>query len=328
MRSELQNMESGSTRGNSLRRWGSALLLGLTILLGGGMAHGGQIVLVLTSDASFYHSTQDGFMAALSQRKGDIHSVLLEDVRTKGVAVTIGNNADLIVAVGTAAAVFLHDNAPPQTPLVFCMVGDPAGNKLMQGRAMAGVTIDVPVADQFNLIAQALPGGHVMGMLYRSNTPEGQQLLKSSQAALPPGWRLSAVAVDQCDSVADAINKLIQSQVDCIWTSVEAGVLDMDGRLALLKSARRAKVPVFGFSPSFVKSGALIGIGIDPTAQGDQAGAMAQKIFDHVAQAASQILPPQQFQIAVNQIVAEQIGVQLPSELVGKATYVYKAEDK
>ncbi len=329
MRAGIKNSETGSTPVGCLRWWESALLMGTIFLLGNCVAQGGQIVVVLTSEAPFYVSAKEGFTTALAARKDDIRTVLLNDVRTKGLAATIGANADLVVAVGTPAAVYLHDNAPKQTPLVFCMVGDPAGNKLTQGRNVAGVTIDVPVADQFTLVAQALPNAHVVGMLYRSDTPEGQRLLKSSQEALPKGWRLKAIAVDQCDSVADAIDKLMQSQVDCIWTSVEAGIYNNDAKVALLLAALRAKIPVFGFSPSFVKSGAIIGIGIDPAAQGEQAGALAKKIFEHAgADADKQIHPPQQFQIAVNQIVAEQIGVQLPAELVGKATYVFKAEDK
>jgi ABC-type uncharacterized transport system substrate-binding protein len=306
-----------------------ALLGGLILLLATGTVQGGQIVVVLTNESSYYASAKDGFTTALAQRKADIRTVLLADVKKQGLAAIVGAPADMIVAVGTAAAVYVHDNAPAGTPVVCCLVGDAAANKLTQGRAVAGVTIDVPVADQFNLVAQALPKAQVMGMLYRSNTPEGQQQLKTAQEALPKGWRLSAIAVDQCDSVGDAINKLIDRKADCIWTSIEAGIYDKDAIPALLLAALRAKIPVFGFSPAFVKAGAAIGIGISATAQGEQAGAMAQKILANGTQgAASQIQPPQQFQIAVNQIVAEQIGVQLPAELVGKATYVFKEEDK
>ena len=36
----------------------------------------------------------------------------------------------------------------------------------------------------------------------------------------------------------------------------------------------RTNVPVFGFSPAFVRAGALVGVGVDPAAQGQQAATL------------------------------------------------------
>ena len=308
-------------------RWRAAALLAATAwIFLASLARGGEIVVVLSSNDSHYASTRDGLASTLEDRKKDIRSVTLKEVVDQGVSVAVGSGAEIVVAVGTPAAKYLHANAPKGAPTVFCMVADPDDAQLTQGQAMGGVTTDVPIADQFALIAQALPNAKVVGMLYQSNTPRGQRLLKNAQNALPKDWRLQAIAVDQCESVAAAIDNLLKSQVDCVWTSIDAGVYNAQTAPALLLEALRAKVPVFGFSPQFVKSGALIGIGIDPAAQGQQVGALVRKILEHSAGPSADQIQPPQFQIAVNQIVGDQIGVEIPAALVGRATYVVKGD--
>jgi putative ABC transport system substrate-binding protein len=208
------------------------------------------------------------------------------------------------------------------------MVPGPAALALSKAKLTHGVTTQIPLADQFKLIGEALPSARSLGMLYRSNTPDGQKLLKDAQDALPAGWHIEAVAVDQFSSVADAINELTGRRLDLIWTSVDAGVYDGPVVHALLLAALRNNLPVFGFSASFVRAGALLGVGVDPAAQGNQAARIVLQILGHAWDDHNTgVQPPESFQIAVNQIVADKIGVSLPPELLNRSTYVFK-DDK
>lgn len=284
-------------------------------------------MIVLSSEAAPYHQAEAGFKAGMADHK-QMRTVLLKDVKESGIDNTIGKTADEIVAIGTPAAVFLHKSLPAPTPLIYCMVSDPVGNGFNDGRALCGVTTDVPLSAQFALISQALPKARSIGMLYRSNTPEGQRLLKTVQEALPKDWNLEAVAVDKLPNIADAIAELINKHIDIVWTSVDAQIYDYPAESALLLAALRNKVPVFGFSPAFVRSGALIGVGVSPAAQGKQAADLALRVLDHPNDAHNpRITSPEAIQIAVNLILAPQIGVELPQDVVSHATYVFK-EDK
>jgi putative tryptophan/tyrosine transport system substrate-binding protein len=289
-------------------------------------AGAGEIVVVLSSDAAPYLKAEAGYTAALADRHETFRTVLLKDFEDQGID-PAGEKPDAILAIGTPAAVYLHERTQP-SPVIFCMVSDPAGENLDQGAKIAGVSTDVPIAEQCSLISQAIPDCKVVGMLYRSSTPGGERILQSMQKSLPAKWRLEAVDVDKFSSTADAIAELIHRRADVAWTSVSAGVYDGPTVRALLLAALRTNLPVFGFSPSFVRAGALVGVGVDPAAQGKQAAAMTGQILtspnvDHNLR----IEAPQIYQIAVNQIVADKIGVSLPQDLVKRATYVFKEND-
>jgi ABC-type uncharacterized transport system substrate-binding protein len=327
-RPEYQPRPTRSRAGGHEGRWGLLFIISLIAmsLLTIAAAHGGEIVIVRSSDAVPYTLAETGYKAALADEHETFRSVLLKDIADHSFDASAGN-PDLIVAIGTPAAVYLH-SSPHKCPVIFCMVADPEGAGLAGGAEIDGVSTDVPISEQFSLIAQAIPSARVVGMLYRSNTPEGNRILKSVESDLPSDWRLEAVAVDQFSSTADAITELTNRHVDIVWTSLSAGVYDGPTVRALLLAALRTNLPVFGFSPSFVRAGALLGVGVDPVAQGKQAAAITGQILtspkvDHT----SRFEAPQIYQIAVNQIVAEKIGVQLPPDLVNRATYVFKDSD-
>ena len=96
---------------------------------------------------------------------------------------------------------------------------------------------------------------------------------------------------------------------------------------ALLLASLRTKTPVFGYSAAFVKAGALFGITVDPEAQGKQAATLGLGLLKDAAVTKPPLVnAPESIQISVNLIVASQIGVQLPADLVQRATNVYKEE--
>ena len=119
----------------------------------------------------------------------------------------------------------------------------------------------------------------------------------------------------------------MKQRVDMVWTAPDSTLYDTASVRALLLAALRTNTPVFGYSTAFVKAGALVGIGVDPEAQGQQAATLALQLLKGAGDAkTSRVNPPENFQIAVNLIVASQIGVQLPPEFVQRATYTYKEE--
>ena len=164
-------------------------------------------------------------------------------------------------------------------------------------------------------------------MLYRSDKPDSRRQFEAASEALPKGWRLDAIAVDKSDSVAAAIDKLMQRRVDIVWTSADTAIYDTPAVRSLLLSAMRSKTPVFGFSPAFARAGAVIGIGIDPASQGAQAAALTIKVLQQATSARSSpgtIEPPSQFQIILNAVAAQQLGIELPDSVIQKASQVFK----
>lgn len=301
------------------------LLAALTLLTREGLS--ADVVVVLSSDDQPYQEVRSVLAKRLPEYGHVSRTVLLEDM-TDARLDEAEQRSDLFVAIGTRAAVWLNRRLDKESLLVYSLVSDPEGAGLTERLRTHGISTQVPVATQINLIAEALPKTRSVGMLYRSDTKHSREWVKRLNAVLPEGWRLEPVAVDQYGSFADALKELFRRGPDVVWTAADSSVYDTSSIRALLLAALRHKTPVFGFSTPFVRAGALLGIGIDPRTQGEQTIAL---IGELVKQSQPQRLPPAssdeqtgihkapQFEIAVNLIVAERLGIRLPKDFVHRA---------
>jgi putative ABC transport system substrate-binding protein len=284
-----------------------------------------SVVVVRTSDAEPYAQAETALREHLPAHDYQIRSVLIKDVAQKGIDAAIGK-PDEVVAIGTSAARWLHKELPASIKLVYCMVSNAREAGLTEGRSSCGVTTDVSISEQFSLIHEALPNARVVGTLYRSDTPEGKNTLQLLTRGLPSGWRVESVAVNDYGFIADAIDALTQKNVDVIWTTADQKLYDSAAVRALLLAALRARIPVWGFSPAFVRAGALLGVGVEPRAQGAQAADLVAAAMADPKKAAQGPAAPKEFEIAVSLIVAEQLGINIPDSLSSRATYVYRTE--
>ena len=303
----------------------SASLIFLVVFLQGSIARGGAVVIVRTSDADPYTEADAAMTERFTQHQFSVRSVLAKDVSQEGIDAAIGK-PDVVVAIGTSAARWLHKELPPSIKLVYCMVSNAKDAGLVDGRAAFGVTTDVSIGQQLGLIGEALPRARAVGMLYHSDSAAGKSALASMTAALPGGWRVEPIAVNDYGSIADAIDTLTQKNVDVIWTTADQKLYDSASVRALLLAALRAKIPVWGFSPAFVRAGALLGVGVEPRSQGTQAADLALQLVNDPQKVPATVASPNDFQIAVNFIVAQQLGIVIPDSLSARATYIYKPE--
>ncbi|MGA2439696.1 MAG: ABC transporter substrate binding protein [Tepidisphaeraceae bacterium] len=298
------------------------LLPGIVLILAALPTARADVVIVKSSDAPPYQQAEATFRERLSTVK--VRSVLVKDLADTGIGSAI-STTDTVVAIGTPAATWLHAQLPAGIELVYCMVANADEAGLLKGSPCWGVTMEVALPDQFKLIAEALPSARTVGTLYRSDTAAGRAGLQAMKDNLPSGWHLEAVAANDYSSVADAIDALTHKSVDVIWTSADQKVYDTAAVRTLLLAALREKIPVWGFSPAFVRAGAMLGLGIDPASQAGQAA----DLIDQLKQPnpnPDKSARPRDYQIAINLVVANQLNVHIPDELVKRATFVFSEE--
>jgi ABC-type uncharacterized transport system substrate-binding protein len=308
----------------SIRRQALRIAVAL-LLLAASRAAATDVVIVRTSDAEPYTQAESALREQLALQKYNIKSLLAREASDKGIDASIGK-PDMVIAVGTASARWLHKQLPADVKLTYCMVSNPADAALMQGHACAGVSTDVPLADQLKLVAEALPRARSIGLMYRSDTPEGRSSLAEFQHALPNGWHVEAVAVNDHPSVAAAIDALMLKQIDIAWTTADQKLYDTACVRSLLLSAVRSKIPVWGYSLPLVRAGAMLGVGVEPAAQGRQAAELVIKTIKDPSGFKTGTIGPERLQIGVNLIVAGQIGIEIPDSVSHRAAFVYQPE--
>jgi ABC-type uncharacterized transport system substrate-binding protein len=305
--------------------WIGLGVIGLALSTGASSARAARILVVKSSEAEPYAQAEAAVKSRLVELHHDVKSALIKEIAEKGV--TAIGDAQIVVAVGTPAAKWLHKQLPANVRLVYCMVTNIEESGLLAGAESWGVTTDVAIGEQIKVMAEALPAARVLGMLYRSDGPDGRRAIEIVQKSLPAGWRLAAVAVNEYPSVAGAIDALTQKGVDVIWTTADQKIYDTASVRALLLAGLRSKIPVWGYSPAFVRAGALFGVGVEPRGQGAQAAEIVVKLLVGQAGAGEKAQPPREFQVAVNLIVARQLGLEIPEALTRRAAFVYRAEN-
>jgi ABC-type uncharacterized transport system substrate-binding protein len=290
-------------------------------------ARAAEILAILSSDAQPYRDAQAAMETSLIPCGHHVTTILLSRAQSADAEHPLPK-ADLIVAVGTDAAVWAHEHSLP--PVYYCMVPSAAQTGLDKGPVCRGLTTDVPLAAQIALIAQALPAARTIGMLYRSDTSEGRQAKDLLQAALPPGYRLEAVAINESESKAKAIDDLLSRKIDAVWTAPDPAIFDVATIRSLLLAALRHSVPVYGFSQAMIRAGALVGANIAPSGQGAQLARLICTDLDTTAKAPTRPLPAlaqaPEHQIVLNLIVAEKLSIRIPDALVQQAATVFRDE--
>lgn len=301
-----------------------ARLLCLMMVLIGASRAGADVVIVRSSDAPPYEQAEAEFTRRLQSPQCNVRSVPVQQLAQEGIGAAI-STTDTVVAIGTPAATWLHNQLPEGILLVYCMVSNPEEAGLLKGSQCWGVTMEVAESEQFKLISEALPSAKTVGTLYRSDSASGRQVLQKFKDSLPQGWRVEAVAVNDYPNVAAAIDALMGKNVDVIWTSAAFRIYDVAAVRELLLASLRNKVPVWGFSPAFVRAGALLGVGVDPESQAAQTTDLIATLKQS-KQPVEKSQPPREYQIAINLVVADQLNIQIADALLSKAKYVFRAE--
>ncbi|MCM2306460.1 MAG: hypothetical protein NDI91_03190 [Sulfuritalea sp.] len=225
-----------------------------------------------------------------------------------------------IVAVGTAAQrgmqnLFARDTTPPPLlsilvpRLAFERMADPA--RLRAG-SLSAVYLDQPPWRQLELIRLALPNVRKVGMLVGAESKGHLPALE--KAAKERGFELAVTAVE-ADGLFEALQSVLPN-ADVLLALPDPAVFNSQTAANILTAAYRRQVPLLGFSPAYVKAGALLALYSTPTQVGVRGGESLRQALTGKALPAPQW--PREFTVAVNQDVARSLGFALDEALIGQ----------
>ena len=286
---------------------------------------GGEVAIVTSSEAKPYEQARDAAREQLRKAGFSCKLYQLNELNHEALQKLKARAPVALLAVGSDAAAHLHRLFDGHAPLCYCMVGDPVSAGLTKGKVAVGVTTEVPLKMQFELVRQALPHTRRVGLLYNASSQKGRNLKAAAESALPDGWVLEAVAVEQHPSFSKAIEALLERKVDLVWTWPDASLYNAAGVRALLLSALRHGVPVYGFSRPFVRAGALLGMGVEPQSQGEQAAGVLRGLVGTPAVPKQAQVHAPQAKVIVNLVVAKRLSIKLPEKVVKEAAEVIQA---
>jgi len=225
-----------------------------------------------------------------------------------------------VVAVGTAAQrgmqeLFARDPTPPPLlsilvpRLAFERIADPARQR---AGSLSAVFLDQPPTRQLDLIRLALPAVRNVGMLVGAESKG--HLPAMEKAARERGVQLVAVPVAQ-DGLFAALQSLLPG-VEVLLALPDPAVFNSQTAANILTAAYRQQVPLIGFSPAYVRAGALLALYSTPAQVGARGGELLRQAFSGRVLSSPQW--PREFTVSVNQDVARSLGFALDESQLGE----------
>lgn len=252
------------------------------------------------------------------------HLEMLETLRNQlgREALIVSVNADepppadavLAIAVGVRASENLSKHNIP-VPVLATLLPRSSFERIQKLAYHAGqknfsaIYLDLPPRRQLAFLRLALPERKRIALLTSPATDtEGAQY---ANAARQLGMSVATASLRDESEIFPALQRLLPD-TDILLALPDPGIYNNRTIQDILLTTYHYRVPLVGFSPSYVKAGALLAIYTTPSQIARQAADIARQVW------AGQTLPaphyPKDFEISTNHYVARSLGLSLPEE--------------
>jgi putative tryptophan/tyrosine transport system substrate-binding protein len=193
-------------------------------------------------------------------------------------------------------------------PVVYVMIPNSQAVSLKGGN-FTGVRMNIAQEEQLSVFLKTVPSIKSIGLVYNPENT-GYLAQRAIEACAKAGINLIVQETHDPRETPRAI-KTMAGKIDGFWMLPDSGVFTSETTDYLFLFSIGNRVPILTFSEIYVKSGALISIGVDAFSMGSQAGELAQKILS--GKPASSIPPvdAQKKVISINGKVSEKLGIHI-----------------
>ena len=236
----------------------------------------------------------------------------------------VSDNMDLICAIATPSAQSAYNAAMDKDiPVVYTAQTDPVAAELADKDGnpvgdVTGTSDTLPVEEQLKMIREMMPDAKTIGILYTTSEANSVSAIATYESLVDKyGFTLETKGISQTSEIALATDDLL-SKVDCITNLTDNTVVA--SLPTILEKANEKGIPVFGSEIEQVKIGCLAAEGIDYIQLGKQTGKIAAQILKGEKKASEipyEIISEPGFY--VNTKVAENLGIEVPSDLADSA---------
>jgi len=223
----------------------------------------------------------------------------------------------VLVALGTQAAQAVA-NTKPQFPVLCTMLPRNSFEWLLRETGLksseqfSALVLDQPLSRQLELIRIALPVAKNVGVLWGPESKSKEQLIKVLAAT-----KLLSVVDGHVTGEGLLFPQLkkVLVEADVLLAIADQQVFNAQTIQNILLSSFRAKVPLVGFSPAYVRAGALISVFTTPEQTGRQSAAIVKDVLLGKGLPGTPIYPIQ-FSVMVNEHVARSLGLNLDEQVL------------
>ena len=278
-----------------------------------------SVTIVATTAVEAHRAAIEGIREGLAKSSAEIHVVDLSTSRSEraGADHFAAPGTRVIIAIGTEALQLVAAGRP-EVPVISTMVlRSKAGADPPTLRLAATIVLDVPVPVLLARLKQVFPGKTRLGIIRNPNTggPTAAALEARTQQL---GFTVRVVDCPGAEQLLAALLTL-KGQVDFVWCLPDGALYNSATIKPLILASIENRLPLIGFSESFARAGAAVGVYPDFRDIGLQAGEAAQQIVS------GQTVPlsegPRKLKLAVNQSVLRLLGLRYTPAVTGEEDF-------
>ncbi|MFV0663527.1 ABC transporter substrate-binding protein [Denitromonas sp.] len=291
-----------------MKRSGARLLRAVAMLLccmAGPLMASPSVYLVLSGDADAYMRTASTIAYTLQANLPGVPTIRAD---VDGFDAHTPAPDDLVVTIGTRAAQEISRRATGAR-LICTLLTEQSYNDLpaTEQSQRTAVFIDQPAARQLALIRTALPDWSRVAIVHGSNSSDFIRAINAAAPAMALKVRTAEVTDDQ--TLYSALQSVLATP-SVLLAVPDPKVFNNFTIQNVLLTAYRHRSPVIGFSPAYVRAGAIMAVYSTPEQMGQQAAELAALALS------GQALPnagyPSQFSVSINPHVARSLSIDLP----------------
>jgi ABC-type uncharacterized transport system substrate-binding protein len=271
------------------------------------------ITIVLSAPSQTNLDFVDSFKEELIATKNHNLKVKVIDLQETEKLI-VAENSELVIALGvkalTAASKLKHT-----TPVIGVFTPLPTFNALLEssGRDLgifSAIVLDQPYSRQISLIKTVLPEIKTLGILLGSTSSRYAEHLRDEGEK--NSLNVSLETINDESELIPKLQKVLESN-DALLAIPDPSIYNRETAQPILLTSYRHQKPVFGYSQSYVRAGALAAVYSNTKHLAKQAAEIAIK-----TQQAPGLLPPPQtpkyFSVLVNHQVARSLNISVMND--------------
>ncbi|MES2547052.1 MAG: ABC transporter substrate binding protein [Pseudomonadota bacterium] len=271
------------------------------------------VTIILSAPSQAYLEFVDHFREELILTKNTALRVKVIDLQETERPV-VAENSELVIALGVKA-LEAASKLKYTTPVLGIYTPLPSFNSLLDasGRDLgnfSAIVLDQPYSRQMLLIKTLLPDAKNVGVMLGKVSSQYNELIR--EAGEKKGINISIETIHQESELIPKLQKLLDNN-DALMAIPDPLVYSRETAQPILLTTYRHQKPVFGYSQSYVRAGALAAVYSKTKQLAKQAAEIAVR-----AQAAPGLLPPPQtpryFSLSINYQVARSLNVTVTDE--------------
>ncbi|NLJ80042.1 MAG: ABC transporter substrate-binding protein [Firmicutes bacterium] len=230
----------------------------------------------------------------------------------------VGKKVDLILAIATPAAQSVAGRTSEipilGTAITDYVVARLADSNEVPGGNVSGTNDMNPIREQIELLVKLAPDAEVIGLLYTSSEDNSilqAQIAKEIAAEL--GLKYVEVTISNSNEVQQATQSIVK-RADAIYIPTDN--IFASAMPIVHGVTSQSKTPVVCGEAGMVKTGGLATLAINYYNLGYQTGLMALRVLAGEDPARMPIESAKNFDFAINGKVAEEIGLEIPADLL------------